>query len=456
MTGAAGDIHGEEYRTFDISFLQAFGALREGEVADEDDLITAIDFDSTGEHIATGDHMGRVILFQREPSGQRYRFYQEIHSHMKEFDTVNSAEVSGAITQVRWPKRRSNASLVLTSNERCVKLWKVHERKVVGVGDTAVSRSRPASLKLPKLVVKGKLVEHDQTRVWRTAGHTEGIHSVSLNSDDESFLTADPQKINVHRLEFVDNAAYNVLDMQGKDSPAVDETDWVTSAKFHPRHSYLMVYGSTTGLVRLCDMRTTHQCEKHFDTVGKISSSVVASVSDLQLCDNFILVRDFMKVQLFDIRSPAKAIEVRYCHEHLRSKLWDIYEQNNKAYDKFECAFSTDQHFLCTGAYGNTFRVFDYRNRTEAAVDPTTHFNLRCKPFQTAPSRSAITRQHCSWGFHNNEPIMSLPLVHIASHPKEGLFAVGAGRSLCLLEVSNLLDSLPKGGAAKAGGRAAR
>ena len=45
-------------------------------------------------------------------------------------------------------------------------------------------------------------------------------------------------------------------------------------------------------------------------------------------------------------------------HEHLRSKLCDLYESDS-IFDKFQCCLSDDGSHLATGSYGNTFRTFD-------------------------------------------------------------------------------------------------
>ncbi|KAL4583209.1 hypothetical protein LXL04_003678 [Taraxacum kok-saghyz] len=46
-------------------FSQVFGERAAGEEVQEVDVISAIEFDKAGDHLATGDRGGRVVLFER-------------------------------------------------------------------------------------------------------------------------------------------------------------------------------------------------------------------------------------------------------------------------------------------------------------------------------------------------------------------------------------------------------
>lgn len=46
-------------------FAQVFGERTAGEEVQEVDIISAIEFDRSGDHLATGDRGGRVVLFER-------------------------------------------------------------------------------------------------------------------------------------------------------------------------------------------------------------------------------------------------------------------------------------------------------------------------------------------------------------------------------------------------------
>lgn len=52
-------------------FAQCFGDKGEVEDVTEADIISAVEFDSTGDYLATGDRGGRVVLFERNEGVRR-------------------------------------------------------------------------------------------------------------------------------------------------------------------------------------------------------------------------------------------------------------------------------------------------------------------------------------------------------------------------------------------------
>ena len=57
------------------------------------DIVSAIEFDQSGDFLAAGDRGGRVVLFERERSkdrGTHFKFYYEFQSHEPEFDYLKS------------------------------------------------------------------------------------------------------------------------------------------------------------------------------------------------------------------------------------------------------------------------------------------------------------------------------------------------------------------------------
>jgi serine/threonine-protein phosphatase 2A regulatory subunit B len=108
------------------------------------DIISAIEFDKSGEHLATGDRGGRVVLFERTDSREQrarreleradsvgprhpeYRYSTEFQSHEPEFDYLKSLEIEEKINKIRWCQTANGARLLLSTNDKTIKLWKVH------------------------------------------------------------------------------------------------------------------------------------------------------------------------------------------------------------------------------------------------------------------------------------------------------------------------------------------
>ena len=134
------------------------------------DIISTVEFDSTGNYLATGDKGGRVVLFERNESvsisflhfplssfygkpdrvsdcplsvsrlstafciflrypldsiaittktqkkGCEYKFYTEFQSHEPEFDYLKSLEIEEKINKIRWCRRQNSAHFLLSTN----------------------------------------------------------------------------------------------------------------------------------------------------------------------------------------------------------------------------------------------------------------------------------------------------------------------------------------------------
>lgn len=83
-------------------FSQCFGDKGDIENITEADIISTVEFDDTGEYLATGDRGGRVVLFERNENKKNceYRFYTEFQSHDAEFDYLKSLEIEEKINKI--------------------------------------------------------------------------------------------------------------------------------------------------------------------------------------------------------------------------------------------------------------------------------------------------------------------------------------------------------------------
>ncbi|XP_070682887.1 serine/threonine protein phosphatase 2A 55 kDa regulatory subunit B beta isoform-like [Malus domestica] len=131
-------------------FSQVFGERTAGEEVEEVDVISAIEFDRTGDHLATGDRGGRVVLFERtdikDHGGHRrdlermdysisghpeFRYKTEFQSHEPKFDYLKSLEIVEKINKIRWCQTASGALFLLSSNDKTIKYWKVAHNKTI-------------------------------------------------------------------------------------------------------------------------------------------------------------------------------------------------------------------------------------------------------------------------------------------------------------------------------------
>ncbi|XP_022147548.1 serine/threonine protein phosphatase 2A 55 kDa regulatory subunit B beta isoform-like [Momordica charantia] len=436
----------------DWKFSQVFGERTAGEEVQEVDIISAIEFDKSGDHLATGDRGGRVVLFERtdtkDHGGSRrdlermdsaisrhpeFRYKTEFQSHEPEFDYLKSLEIEEKINKIRWCQPANGALFLLSTNDKTIKYWKVQEKKVkkvstmnvdpsksVGNGNNASSSNSSSSgpylanggspdrypsndlsftargiqsLRLPVVTTHETNLVARCRRVYAHA-HDYHINSISNNSDGETFISADDLRINLWNLE-ISNQSFNIVDV--KPANMEDLTEVITSAEFHPTHCNMLAYSSSKGSIRLIDLRQSALCDSHAklfeeqEAPGSRSffTEIIASISDIKFGKN------------------GRYILSR---DYMTLKLWDInmdsgpvaafqvheylrpklcdLYENDSIFDKFECCLSGDGLRVATGSYSNLFRVFGCVSGSTEATTLEASKNPMRRQVQT-PSRPA-------------------------------------------------------------------
>ena len=86
-------------------YINGLGEREEQNVSNND-ILTAISFDKTGNYLAVGDQGGRVIIFKyNELKNSRYfdyRYFTEMQSHEPEFDHLKSIELDEKINAIEF------------------------------------------------------------------------------------------------------------------------------------------------------------------------------------------------------------------------------------------------------------------------------------------------------------------------------------------------------------------
>ena len=144
-----------------------------------------------------------------------YSFYSTFQSHEAEFDYLKSLEIEEKINKIRWLKQKNAANFLLSTNDKTIKLWKIAERDKrfdgFNLKDDAGGQLRlvPAnsvtSLRVPRTVPTKVVVEPTPRRIFANA-HTYLINSISVNSDQETYLSADDLRINLWNIEINDES----------------------------------------------------------------------------------------------------------------------------------------------------------------------------------------------------------------------------------------------------------
>lgn len=176
--------------------------------------------------------------------------------------------------------------------DKTIKLWKVNEKSIYNVVDnnsihfktklcdahslTAFSPSpqmldtdyfsrmpqahsvSSPSLMLPKVVVQEEIMFAIPKKIYASA-HAYHINSISINSDGETFLSSDDLRIHLWSLNN-EQQSFNMVDLKPPNMEDLNEV--ITTAEFHPSNCYQFIYGTSKGMVKLCDLRRSAICDQ--------------------------------------------------------------------------------------------------------------------------------------------------------------------------------------------------
>ncbi|EIW58276.1 protein phosphatase 2A regulatory subunit PR55 [Trametes versicolor FP-101664 SS1] len=433
-------------------FAQCFGDKGEVEDITEADIISTVEFDSTGNYLATGDKGGRVVLFERNEmkKGCEYKFYTEFQSHEPEFDYLKSLEIEEKINKIKWCKRQNSAHFLLSTNDKTIKLWKVFEKSLRVVSESNLlegQRSLPApivqqNLRLPRMSVQDNIIAAVPRKVYANA-HAYHIHSISVNSDQETYVSADDLRINLWNLDISDRS-FNIVDI--KPANMEELTEVITAAEFHPVHCNLFMYSSSKSNIKLADMRDSALCDKHakmFEeeedpTNRSFFSEIISSISDVKFSHDgrYILSRDYLNLKIWDINMESKPVKTIPIHDHLRGKLCDLYE-NDCIFDKFECVWSGEDKHVLTGSYHNYFRIFDTDTLNDVVLQADkSAFKAKKIGGPLPGNKPGMKNGVRPGGMRENMALETLDfnkkILHASWHPRESTIAIAATNNLFL------------------------
>lgn len=441
---------------FDFKFSQCFGDKADI-VVTEADIITASEFDHTGDYLATGDRGGRVVLFERNNTKHcEYKFLTEFQSHDAEFDYLKSLEIEEKINQIKWCRPTNQSHFLLSTNDKTIKLWKIYEKNIKLVSDNNLSEGNKdyhrrsagngsaravlslQTLKLPKLSLHDRIIAAAPKKIYSNA-HTYHINSISLNSDQETFISSDDLRINLWNLDIPDES-FNIVDI--KPANMEELTEVITSAEFHPQQCNAFMYSSSKGTIKLCDMRQNALCdyrakvfEEYLDPIShNFFTEITSSISDVKFSPDgrYIASRDYLTVKIWDINMDNKPLKTINIHEQLEERLNDTYE-NDAIFDKFEVAFSGDSSSVMTGSYNNYFMIYPNVVKTGDYQAPTGMDEIVLQADKTAfksKRLSSLQQQSArnkEWG---DEIDFKKSILHFSWHPRENSVAIAATNNL--------------------------
>ena len=319
-------IHRTFKKTFDPSelrLLQSFGDRREKCSTEDEDYITALSFDRTGDYLSVGDRAGRLVFFKYvsnnpydmfeedsvidKPHNLKYKristkdfspkslnplefeYLFDFQSHVKEFDYMKSEEIDQKISFIKWMHNNGPQLNVISSNNKTIKLWKITPKTnkkpnliLNSIRGTTKATSKvwmDASYKISPMESSSKGDTSIRGIMEKSSNGSEGepiyksslkqeffklhkyaINSISLTQNDEFMLTSDDLKIYLWSLHNP-NTPYNIINKTPFDMDDLSEV--ITCSSLSKRNDNLFLFGTSTGTINLGDMRIRGVCDKN-------------------------------------------------------------------------------------------------------------------------------------------------------------------------------------------------
>jgi hypothetical protein len=306
--------------------------------------ITSLDL-GNGSYVLMGDSNGRVALYappasqaKSEPVRQRVaRFWHQ--AFQREFDVLRSVEVEERVTKaVLLPRRSSNVISYMVSNARNIKLYRMREH---------LRRPKSKSI-VPVHTFTGPHIQAP-------------IHSLSLCSDEQTFLSADDFQVLWWHLDTSESAKpFCLLDIHPEDMSNVSQL--LTAACFHPTHGSLFLVSSSDGWSKIGDLRdppsrkprnfaTTMTTLPTHNVVQHSHDDILCSVADASfLQSSYVVTRDYLSIKIWDVRKPTEPTSRLPVHECLAGHVDELYDSDS-VFDRFGLAVDQQTGTVVSGLY---------------------------------------------------------------------------------------------------------
>ena len=169
---------------------------------------------------------------------------------------LKSLEIEEKINRIRWRRGRAGPLFLLSTNDKTIKFWKIYEKKVRMVSSRNVevrngNNAFVKALQMPTLHPVQSIATASLKRTFSN-GHTYHINSLSFSPDGETFLSADDLRINLWSLQ---NTSVDVQHRGHQARRHGGARRGHHLRRVPPDCASQLVYSSSKGLVRLCDLR---------------------------------------------------------------------------------------------------------------------------------------------------------------------------------------------------------
>lgn len=252
---------------------------RIAQLLQSDSPVTALAISSEDEVLLAGDAGGHLHVFKAQP---QLRHWVSFVSHLSLFDRDSAGTESEQVTAAHFVASYPRTFTCLSASEKTIKLWSVRQQN-------------------------GK----SRLRLTYPPVNDFRIHSLTVHTAKDQFVACDDLSLTLWHFDHP-SSAYNLGNF--RPSRIEDLREVLLFAAFHPEQSSLLTYTSTTGAIRIADLRLRAQAfppalvlkNKNQCLSGELTTSVSGIAFSPQ--EPVLFAREIQSVVTWDLRSPASPV----------------------------------------------------------------------------------------------------------------------------------------------------
>ena len=246
-------------------------------VLPESHSVTALDYSHADKILTVGDSQGELHLFSVANT------LSELVAFDSRSDNDWSESESKAIASVRYFYSLPRAIMLLAANEKTINLWRIE----------------------PQFPQQYSIRRHF------SGGHECCIHSVSARHACQQFLSADDLRVSLWDAEHA--VGHCVADFSPLKIAQLREV--LLCACFHPSDPSLLLFSSTSGIVRVADLRLRARAmpaaiELKLSKEGNKEAFLPVTGADFSTSSPWIFARDLFRVTIWDLRTTSQPLSI--------------------------------------------------------------------------------------------------------------------------------------------------
>lgn len=286
----------------------------------------------------------------------------------KEFDFLDNEYVKEKITAIKILPKEGIDEKIFVANEKTIKFFKVREDKSVFniINDVKITKN------VNKIFSCQNTCKHRRTPIKISESlsylnvHRYLIHSLSTNISQEFLLSSDLLKINMWKIDRMENC-YNLVDI--KKNISSGSIFVINSTKFSTVNDTIFGYCTSNATVALHDIKISPHSSNIINLINDSKQNSYSFSDFVFVNDNVIASRNLNTVTVFDIRNPTKQVFT----VKLFSPNIDILN-SELIYEKFQITATSDR--IYTGSLNNElYSINPYNGTLDKTVVATDYNN---------------------------------------------------------------------------------